>query len=60
MQIMCFSYRTNDMLMIYVLNDLSSFEYVEIMPMMLLQIEMCVKCDLNWDLNVWLPAAVGI
>jgi hypothetical protein len=36
-------------LKIYVLDDLSSFEYVEIMPMMLLQIEMCVKCDLSCD-----------
>jgi hypothetical protein len=57
---MCFSYQTDDMLMIYVLDDLSSFEYVEIMSMMLLQIEMCVKCDLNCDLNVWLSAMVGI
>jgi hypothetical protein len=37
---------------IYVLDDLSSFEYVEIMPMTLLQIDMCVKCDLNCDLSV--------
>jgi hypothetical protein len=43
----CFSYRTNDMLKYMFWEDLSSFEYVEIMPMMLLQIEMCVKCDLN-------------
>jgi hypothetical protein len=49
---MCFSYRIDDMLRIYVLDDLSSFEYIEILPMMLLQIEMCVKCDLNCDLNV--------
>jgi hypothetical protein len=57
---MCFSYRIDDMLRIYVLDDLSSFEYIEILPMMLLQIEMCVKCDLNCDLNVWLPAVVRI
>jgi hypothetical protein len=36
----------------YVLEDLSNLEYVEIMPMVLLQIEMCVKCDLSCDLNV--------
>jgi hypothetical protein len=40
------------MLKIYVLYDLSSFECVEIMPIMLLQIEMCVNCDLICDLNV--------
>jgi hypothetical protein len=43
---------------IYVLDDLSSFEYVEIIPMMLLQIEMCLEYDLNYVLNVWVPAAV--
>jgi hypothetical protein len=48
------------MLKIYVLYDLSSFECVEIMPIMLLQIEMCVNCDLICDLNVWPPAAVEI
>jgi hypothetical protein len=26
--------------------------FSEIMPIMLLQIEMCVKCDLNYDINV--------
>jgi len=26
---MCFSYRTDDMLKIYVMDDLSSFEYVK-------------------------------
>jgi len=35
---MCFFYRTNNMLMIYVFDDLSSFEYVEIMALILLQI----------------------
>jgi len=47
------------MIYIYVLDVLSSFEYVENYANdIIANWIMCVKCGLNCDLSVWLPAAV--
>jgi hypothetical protein len=47
LQVICVFLPNRQYVEIYVLEDLSYLEYVKIMPMVLLQIEMSVKCDLN-------------
>jgi hypothetical protein len=50
---MCSSYRIDDMLKIYVLDDSSSFKYVENYANdIIANWNVCVKCDMNCDLNV--------
>jgi hypothetical protein len=52
---MCFSYQTDVILKIYVLDDLNSFEYIEnYANNIIVNWFMNVKCDMNYDLNVWL------
>jgi len=56
---MCFSYWTDVILKIYVLDDLNSFEYVEnYANNIIVNWFMNVKCDMNYDLNAWLHFVV--